>query len=107
MFYPNYRLKLHISQRTYSAGTFTRASVLLRRHHVNRLRTASGLAVQAVVDLVNDILGLGLEVEELGIVLLHSGSLGGGETSLGVHARQLLVDTDVGVVDVNLRRAPM
>merc|ERR1719506_1296072 len=43
------------------------------------------LAVEAVVEEVNDILGLGLQVDELGVVLLHSAGLGAGELGTAVH----------------------
>eukprot|EP00312_Isochrysidales_sp_CCMP1244_P042184 CAMPEP_0202761748 /NCGR_PEP_ID=MMETSP1388-20130828/20411_1 /ASSEMBLY_ACC=CAM_ASM_000864 /TAXON_ID=37098 /ORGANISM="Isochrysis sp, Strain CCMP1244" /LENGTH=200 /DNA_ID=CAMNT_0049429907 /DNA_START=114 /DNA_END=717 /DNA_ORIENTATION=- len=88
-------------------------------------RRGPRLAVQSVVDVVDDVLGLGLEEDEAGLVLLHRRRLGRGELALGVHlarilvrrvgdqfssrvgvhTRQLDVDADVGVVHVDRGRA--
>merc|ERR1712228_1121849 len=47
-------------------------------------------AVQAVVDVVNNVLGLRLEEDEARLVLLHCRRLGCGEARLGVHLSRVL-----------------
>jgi len=79
------------------------------------------LAVEAVVDVVDDELRAGLQVDKVGVVLLHRRRLGRAEAGLGVHVllalvgrlgsdlargvrvhtRQLLVHADVRVVHVD------
>merc|ERR1719426_158399 len=82
---------------------------------------AAPLAVETVVDVVDDVLRAGLEEDEPGLVLLHRFRLFSGELRLRVHVllalvrsvrhhlargvrvetRELLVDADVGVVHID------
>merc|ERR1719352_579115 len=91
-----------------------------QRDHSRETRQRD-LTVEAVVDIVDDVLGAWLQEDELAVVLFGGGRLLGGESALGVHvllalvrnvrhnlargarvhARQLRVHTDVGVVHVD------